>query len=266
MRPARLRPWLRRARARARRRRAAPDSWPRSAPIATVWPVGAAISLKTPAPGALTSSVTLSVSSSTSGSSAFTASPGFLNHLPTVASLIEFAERRDSNFNRHGTRAARRPSLILRSDGGDRRQRHAGTHRDRRHRRVFVRKPRAGDDDRIGRLHRLERLLRGGLDDRDAIALRPGRRPDPSPPRRRFRPSASNIPDARASAAPLRTSCPRRSSASAVSACRNNAAWPARSNGDHPVQAKHSSRKAFSCARCFDIRPVAVAADAGRPA
>ncbi len=68
---------------------AAPESWPRSAPIATVWPVGAAISLSTPALGALTSSVTLSVSSSTSGSSARTGSPAFLNHLPTVASLID---------------------------------------------------------------------------------------------------------------------------------------------------------------------------------
>ena len=29
---------------------------------------------------------------------------------------------------------------------------------------------------------------------------------------------------------------------------------------------KHSSRKAFNCARCLDIRPVAVAAEAGRPA
>src|SRR6516225_1183715 len=67
----------------------APDSWPRSAPIATVCPVEAAISLNTPAPGALTSSVTLSVSSSTSGSSARTDSPAFLNHLPTVASLID---------------------------------------------------------------------------------------------------------------------------------------------------------------------------------
>ena len=32
------------------------------------------------------------------------------------------------------------------------------------------------------------------------------------------------------------------------------------------VQARHSSRNAFSCARCFDMRPVAVAAEAGRPA
>ena len=39
-----------------------------------------------PAAGALTSSVTLSVSSSTSGSSALTASPGFLNQRPMVAS------------------------------------------------------------------------------------------------------------------------------------------------------------------------------------
>ncbi len=44
------------------------------------------ISASVPEAGALTSSVTLSVSSSTSGSSCFTASPGFLNHLATVAS------------------------------------------------------------------------------------------------------------------------------------------------------------------------------------
>ena len=43
----------------------------------------------TPAAGAGTSSVTLSVSSSTSGSSTATASPGFLNHLPTVASVTD---------------------------------------------------------------------------------------------------------------------------------------------------------------------------------
>ena len=41
----------------------------------------------TPAAGAGTSTVTLSVSSSTSGSSALTASPGFFNHWPTVASV-----------------------------------------------------------------------------------------------------------------------------------------------------------------------------------
>ena len=41
------------------------------------------------AAGAGTSMVTLSVSSSTSGSSTATASPGFLNHLPMVASVID---------------------------------------------------------------------------------------------------------------------------------------------------------------------------------
>src|SRR5437763_9462022 len=44
---------------------------------------------KTPAAGAGTSIVTLSVSSSTSGSSTATASPGFLNHLPMVASVTD---------------------------------------------------------------------------------------------------------------------------------------------------------------------------------
>ena len=59
---------------------------PSSALTPTVSPSLATISPSTPAAGALTSSVTLSVSSSTKGSSAFTASPGFLNHLPMVAS------------------------------------------------------------------------------------------------------------------------------------------------------------------------------------
>ncbi len=63
--------------------------WPSSAATPTVSPVLAAISDKTPAAGAGTSSVTLSVSSSTTGSSTATASPGCLNHLPTVASVTD---------------------------------------------------------------------------------------------------------------------------------------------------------------------------------
>ena len=63
--------------------------WPSSAPTATVSPFLAAISPSTPVAGAGTSSVTLSVSSSTSGSSTATASPGCLNHLPTVASVTD---------------------------------------------------------------------------------------------------------------------------------------------------------------------------------
>src|SRR5580704_5576074 len=63
--------------------------WPSTAPTATVSPSLAAISLSTPAAGAGTSIVTLSVSSSTSGSSTATASPGFLNHLPMVASVTD---------------------------------------------------------------------------------------------------------------------------------------------------------------------------------
>src|SRR5262249_35582623 len=47
------------------------------------------ISDSTPADGAGTSIVTLSVSSSTSGSSTATASPAFLNHLPMVASVTD---------------------------------------------------------------------------------------------------------------------------------------------------------------------------------
>src|SRR5262249_48708434 len=60
-----------------------------SAPTATVSPSLAAISASTPAAGAGTSIVTLSVSSSTSGSSTATGSPGFLNHLPIVASVTD---------------------------------------------------------------------------------------------------------------------------------------------------------------------------------
>ena len=63
--------------------------WPSSAPTATVSPSLAAMSDSTPAAGAGTSIVTLSVSSSTSGSSTATASPGFLNHLPMVASVTD---------------------------------------------------------------------------------------------------------------------------------------------------------------------------------
>ena len=62
---------------------------PSSAPTATVSPVFTAMSASTPEAGALTSKVTLSVSSSTSGSSTLIASPGCLNHLPTVASVID---------------------------------------------------------------------------------------------------------------------------------------------------------------------------------
>ena len=62
---------------------------PRIAPTPTVPPASTAIASITPADGAGTSSVTLSVSSSTSGSSALTASPTFLNHWPTVASVTD---------------------------------------------------------------------------------------------------------------------------------------------------------------------------------
>src|SRR4029079_9117864 len=63
--------------------------WPSSAPTATVSPSLAAISPSTPADGAGTSMVTLSVSSSTKGSSTATASPAFLNQRPMVASVTD---------------------------------------------------------------------------------------------------------------------------------------------------------------------------------
>src|SRR5882724_113377 len=62
---------------------------PSSAPTATVSPSLAAISLSVPAEGAGTSMVTLSVSSSTRGSSTATASPAFLNQRPMVASVTD---------------------------------------------------------------------------------------------------------------------------------------------------------------------------------
>src|SRR6185503_11143963 len=63
--------------------------WPSRAPTATVSPSLAEISPSVPAAGAGTSIVTLSVSSSTSGSSTATGSPGFLNHFPIVASVTD---------------------------------------------------------------------------------------------------------------------------------------------------------------------------------
>ena len=70
---------------------AAPPSamMPSSAPTSTVSPSLTEISPKVPAAGAGTSTETLSVSNSTIGSSMATASPGFFNHWPTVASLTD---------------------------------------------------------------------------------------------------------------------------------------------------------------------------------
>src|ERR1700730_2256232 len=62
---------------------------PNRAPTATVSPSFAEISPSTPADGAGTSIVTLSVSSSTNGSSTATASPAFLNQRPMVASVTD---------------------------------------------------------------------------------------------------------------------------------------------------------------------------------
>src|SRR5580692_6047077 len=62
---------------------------PSSAPTATVSPSLAMISPSVPADGAGTSIVTLSVSSSTNGSSTATVSPAFLNQRPMVASVTD---------------------------------------------------------------------------------------------------------------------------------------------------------------------------------
>ena len=62
---------------------------PRIAPTLTVVPSWILISDKTPDSGDGTATLTLSVSNSTTGSSAFTASPTFFNHLETVASVTD---------------------------------------------------------------------------------------------------------------------------------------------------------------------------------
>ena len=64
------------------------DTEPNKAPTSTVEPSCELISVKTPVIGDGTSKLTLSVSSSTIGSSASTASPVFFNHFATVASVI----------------------------------------------------------------------------------------------------------------------------------------------------------------------------------
>src|SRR3954465_10226291 len=60
-----------------------------TAPTGTLLPSAALISPITPACGAGTSSVTLSVSSSTTGSSRSTLSPGCFSHFATVASVTD---------------------------------------------------------------------------------------------------------------------------------------------------------------------------------
>ena len=62
---------------------------PSSAPTETVAPAWAEMDSIEPSAGEGTSTVTLSVSSSSRGSSRFTASPSFLNHLEMVASVTD---------------------------------------------------------------------------------------------------------------------------------------------------------------------------------
>ena len=62
---------------------------PKRAFTSTVSPSLAATVSRTPSVGALTSNVTLSVSSSTIGSSRLTGSPGFLSHWATIASVTD---------------------------------------------------------------------------------------------------------------------------------------------------------------------------------
>src|SRR5277367_3840483 len=142
------------------------DTAPSNAPIDTVSPVWADTSDSTPGAGALISSVTLSVSSSTNGSSAFTASPRCLNHLPTVASVIDSP--------RVGTRIsvamtfAPRGALLLRGDGGNRRQGRHRTDPHRRHRKILVTEAAPRQDRGIAGLQRLEPLARRRVADGDA--------------------------------------------------------------------------------------------------
>src|SRR5271170_7778983 len=136
----------------------ADDTAPSNAPIDTVSPVWADTSDSTPGAGALISSVTLSVSSSTNGSSAFTASPRCLNHLPTVASVIDSP----SVGTRISVAMAFAPSgaLLLRGDGGNRRQGRHRTDPDRRHRKILVTEAAPRQDRGIASLQCLQPLAR----------------------------------------------------------------------------------------------------------
>src|SRR5258708_6469465 len=153
------------------------EIWPSKAPTATVSPSLATISPSVPAEGAGTSMVTLSVSSSTSGSSTATASPAFLNQRPMVASVTDSPSV--------GTRI----SVIVSSLS-------------------TLSSSSAKADDPVSR------------DGRDLVRTAP------------------------------------------VTGC------PAFAGHDDLqfLQFSASSRSALSCARCFDIKPVAVAAAAARPA
>ena len=62
---------------------------PITSPILTVAPTANRCSCSTPADGAGSATDTLSVSRSTTGSSAATASPTFFNHFPITASEID---------------------------------------------------------------------------------------------------------------------------------------------------------------------------------
>ena len=64
------------------------ETKPKRAPTSTVEPSFELISVRVPFTGDGTSRLTLSVSSSTIGSSASTVSPVFFNHFATVASVI----------------------------------------------------------------------------------------------------------------------------------------------------------------------------------
>src|SRR5205085_6435882 len=102
---------------------------PSTAPTGTLLPSAARISPITPAAGAGTSSVTLSVSSSTTGSSRATASPGCFSHRATVASAIDsprVGTRISACIGSRRQRVADQPGLLALmplEDAGRRRRR-----------------------------------------------------------------------------------------------------------------------------------------------
>src|SRR5947209_2426633 len=88
---------------------------PSTAPTGTLLPSAALISPSVPATGAGISSVTLSVSSSTTGSSRATASPGCFSQRATVASVIDsprVGTRISAGIGSRRQRVADEPGLL----------------------------------------------------------------------------------------------------------------------------------------------------------
>ena len=286
---------------------AEPEIWPRTAPGVTVDPVSTPIEASTPDAGALTSNVTLSVSSSTRGSSRLDAVAGLLEPLGDRGLADRLAEGRHLDVGAVSSRRGRRGSRIgmvavtgpgldtldggcrglrrlglgglalgrftldglapgrrrsARPSGRDLAQQGPGRHRlavldddlaqHAGRGRVDFQRDLVGlqlADGLVG-LHGIARLLEpaadGGLADRFAEGWNAN-----------LSRHGSVAPLAGA-AAPL---------CSMVESAPRPGTRMSRLQTLRDVQlAKTSSMKALSWARCFDIRPVAVAAAAGRPA